>query len=221
MWLTPRVAMTAAQDARSLTSVAADAIENQVDSARRAYRSAVRDVNDVRDEAASPYQENTVQGGRRGVWRRHLPLVSLQELQHYARSAVVAKSDDADGVSRHAGGSARRLAPALLLAAVLVDPFAFFQPTVRVEPAERDALSKGTAFVRAVPAPPRHVAIVAAVPVHIDGARLVAWINDIAALKKSPMVRQVGRFSACRRSTICATSRSTMSMRGRWRRVDP
>ncbi|MFN7983157.1 MAG: hypothetical protein U0Q11_14990 [Vicinamibacterales bacterium] len=47
-----RRAMTAAQDARSLTSVAADAIENQVDSARRAYRSAVRDVNDVRDEAA-------------------------------------------------------------------------------------------------------------------------------------------------------------------------
>lgn len=47
-----RRAITAAQDARSLTAVTADAIENQVDSARRAYRSAVRDVNDVRDEAA-------------------------------------------------------------------------------------------------------------------------------------------------------------------------
>lgn len=110
-----------------------------------------------------------------------------------ARSEVVAKSD---GVTREAGGSARRVAPALLLAAALVDPFAFFQPTVRVEPAERDALSRGTAFARAVPAPPRHVAIVAAVPVHIDADRLVAWINDIAALKKSPMVRQVGRFSS-------------------------
>ncbi len=47
-----RRAITAAQDARSLKTVAAGAIENQVDSARRAYRSAVRDVNDVRDEAA-------------------------------------------------------------------------------------------------------------------------------------------------------------------------
>ena len=47
-----RRAITAAQDARSLTSVTAGAIESQVDSARRAYRSAVRDINDVRDEAA-------------------------------------------------------------------------------------------------------------------------------------------------------------------------
>jgi len=47
-----RRAITAAQEARTLKSVAADAVENQVDSARRAYRSAVRDVTDVRDEAA-------------------------------------------------------------------------------------------------------------------------------------------------------------------------
>lgn len=110
-----------------------------------------------------------------------------------ARSEVVAKPD---GVSHDGGGSVRRKAPTLLLAAALVDPFAFFQPTVHVELAERDALSRGAAFARAVPAPPRHVAIVAAVPVRIDGDRLVAWINDIAALKKSPMVKQVGRFSA-------------------------
>jgi len=109
-----------------------------------------------------------------------------------ARSEVVAESN---GVTRHADGSARRVAPALLLAAALVDPFAFFQPTFRVQPAERATLSRGAAFARAVPAPPRHVAIVAAIPVHIDGDRLVAWINDIVALKKSPMVRELGRFS--------------------------
>ena len=77
-----------------------------------------------------------------------------------ARSEVVAESD---GVTRHADGSARRIAPALLLAAAIVDPLAFVQPTVRVQPAERDALSRGAAFARDVSAPPRHVASVAVI----------------------------------------------------------
>ena len=89
----------------------------------------------------------------------------------------------------------RAVAPTFL-AAALLDPFAFFQPTVRLEPADRAALAQGNAFARTVPAPKGNVGIVAAVPVHIDAARLVAWMHDIAALKKSPVVKQIGRFSA-------------------------
>src|SRR6478735_7584290 len=83
----------------------------------------------------------------------------------------------------------------LLAAAVLVDPFAFFQPTVRLTPSDRSTLEAGNAFAKSVQAPSGNVAIVAAVPVRIDGARLVAWMRDIAALKQSAVVKQIGRFS--------------------------
>ena len=92
--------------------------------------------------------------------------------------------------------SGSRTAASTLLAAVaLLDPFAFFQPTVRLQQSERSAIDAGNAFARTVPAPSGNVAIVAAVPVHIDGARLVAWVRDIAALKESSVVKQIGRFS--------------------------
>src|SRR5512143_2476708 len=92
--------------------------------------------------------------------------------------------------------SGSRTAASTLLAAVaLLDPFAFFQPTVRLQQSERSAIDAGNAFARTVPAPTGNVAIVAAVPVHIDGARLVAWVRDIAALKESSVVKQIGRFS--------------------------
>lgn len=112
-----------------------------------------------------------------------------------ALRANLESSRSVDASSRCAGGHIGRMASVCLLAAVVVDPFAFFQPTIRLQPSERAALNRGAAFARAVPAPPRHVAVVAAVPVQITGDRLVAWIRDIAALKQSPLVKQIGRFS--------------------------
>ncbi len=85
--------------------------------------------------------------------------------------------------------------PIAVAAAALLDPFAFFQPTVQLQPADRAAIAQGAPFARTVPAPSGHVAIVAAVPVHIDGDRLIAWMRDIAALKRNRLMKQVGRFS--------------------------
>ena len=89
----------------------------------------------------------------------------------------------------------RAAASTLLAAAVLADPFVFFQPTVRLTQSDRSALEAGNAVARTVQAPSGNVAIVAAVPVRIDGARLVAWMRDIVALKQSAVVKQIGRFS--------------------------
>jgi hypothetical protein len=88
-----------------------------------------------------------------------------------------------------------RFAPTIVAAAAMLDPFAFFQPTVKLQPSDRTAIEQGSAFARTLPAPSGNVAVVAAVPVRIDGPRLVAWVRDIAALKKSSVVRQIGRFS--------------------------
>jgi hypothetical protein len=88
-----------------------------------------------------------------------------------------------------------RVAPSVLLAAAVLDPFAFFQPTVRLEPREREVLATGRAVARTMPAPPGHVGIFAAVAADIDAGRLVRWMHDIAALKRSPTVKEIGRFS--------------------------
>src|SRR6187549_3108444 len=59
----------------------------------------------------------------------------------------------------------RAAASTLLAAAVLADPFVFFQPTVRLTQSDRSALEAGNAVARTVQAPSGNVAIVAAVPV--------------------------------------------------------
>ena len=75
------------------------------------------------------------------------------------------------------------------------DPFAFFQPSVVVTGDERARLDRGDAIVRVLPAESAEVAVFAAVRVDADGDRLAAWIRDIAALKKSPFVKAIARFS--------------------------
>jgi hypothetical protein len=75
------------------------------------------------------------------------------------------------------------------------DPFAFFQPSVTITADDRRQLHKGEPIARVLPGKDREVAIFAAVPVTIDGDRLVAWIRRIEALKKSPYVLAIRRFS--------------------------
>jgi len=83
----------------------------------------------------------------------------------------------------------------MVAALAVLDPFAFFQPTLQFGAVERQSLLRGSAIARTVPAPDGNVGIVATVPVRIEPDRLVAWIRNIAALKRSPAVRQIGRFS--------------------------
>jgi len=60
---------------------------------------------------------------------------------------------------------------------------------------DRRQLARGEPVARIVPSSGREIAIFAAVPVDIDGDRLVAWIRRIGALKKSAYVLSIGRFS--------------------------
>ena len=78
---------------------------------------------------------------------------------------------------------------------VPADPFAFFRPAVTISPADRERLDKGAALVRVLPARDGEVAIFAAVRGEVNAERLIAWVRDIAQLKKSSIVLAIGRFS--------------------------
>jgi hypothetical protein len=92
-----------------------------------------------------------------------------------------------------------------LLAAVLVmppvsmsesrDPLGFLQPTVVVSADDRKLLDGGQPVAHVLSASGREIAVWAAVRVEIDEDRLVAWMRRIDALKKSPYVESIGRFS--------------------------
>ena len=87
------------------------------------------------------------------------------------------------------------LALQIVTATPIDDPFAFFQPLVTITADDRRRLDRGEPIARVLPATDREVAIFAAVPVSIDGDRLVAWIREIEALKKSSYVLAIRRFS--------------------------
>ena len=89
---------------------------------------------------------------------------------------------------------------ALLLLQVLVaggnaDPFRFFQPSVTITADDRRKIERGEAIARPVDAGEKEVAILAAMPVNVDGDRLTAWMRQIQELKKSAYVVSIGRFS--------------------------
>jgi hypothetical protein len=75
------------------------------------------------------------------------------------------------------------------------DPFAFFRPSIVISADDRGQLDRGEPLVRVLPGQDLEVAVVAAVPVDVDGDRLVRWMRNIAELKKSPYVAAIGRFS--------------------------
>jgi hypothetical protein len=75
------------------------------------------------------------------------------------------------------------------------DPFAFFRPSVNITSSERSQLDQGSPIARVLQAKGLEVAMVAAVPVKVDGDRLVAWVRRIEEFKKGPTVLAVGRFS--------------------------
>jgi hypothetical protein len=82
-----------------------------------------------------------------------------------------------------------------LLTVAAPDPLAFFSPTVAISASDRHRLLSGEPIALVIPAKRTDVAILAAVPVQIDGDRLVDWIRQIEALKKSTYVLAIRRFS--------------------------
>jgi hypothetical protein len=99
------------------------------------------------------------------------------------------------------------LSPALAITAALVatlvaqsappsfDPFAFFAPAVAVTAKDLRNLDQGGSIARVLPGRDRQVAVFAAVPLNIDGDRLVAWMRHMPELKKSAQVLSIGLFS--------------------------
>jgi hypothetical protein len=75
------------------------------------------------------------------------------------------------------------------------DPFAFFRPTVQFTADERRRVSRGEPLARILPGTGSEIALFAAVAIHVDGARLIAWERDIEAFKQSPIVLSIGTFS--------------------------
>lgn len=75
------------------------------------------------------------------------------------------------------------------------DPFAFFQPTVRVSASQVQILERGDPVTQILPASGREDAVFTAMPVAIDNNRLIAWIRRIEELKKGKYVLAIGRFS--------------------------
>jgi hypothetical protein len=83
----------------------------------------------------------------------------------------------------------------IITAAASADPFAFFQPSFTITADDRRQLDRGEPIARVLPAKDLEVALLAAVPVNIDGDRLVTWIRRIEELKKSAYVLAIRRFS--------------------------
>src|SRR5512133_1560929 len=82
-----------------------------------------------------------------------------------------------------------------LVASPARDPFAFFQPSVTLSAEHRSELEEGRPVARIIASKGTEVAVFAALPVRIDGDRLVAWMRRIEELKKSTYVLAIHRFS--------------------------
>jgi hypothetical protein len=82
-----------------------------------------------------------------------------------------------------------------LVTAAGADPFAFFQPSVRITIDDRRKLENGEPIAHVLPGDDLEVGVFAAVPVKVDGDRVAAWIRRIEELKKSAYVPAIRRFS--------------------------
>ena len=87
------------------------------------------------------------------------------------------------------------LAIAALSVPASEDPFAFWRSAVVVTSAERQQLDRGEPVARILSAEDQEIAVFAALATTVDGARLVAWVRQIAALKKSAYVQAIAPFS--------------------------
>jgi len=87
------------------------------------------------------------------------------------------------------------MACAVVASTLSTDPFAFFQPSLTVTAERRSELDQGRPVARVIASKDAEVGVWAAVPVHVDGDRLVAWMRRIDELKKSKYVLAIGRFS--------------------------
>ena len=75
------------------------------------------------------------------------------------------------------------------------DPFSFFSPGVTIDASERQRIDQGEVLVRILPARDGEVAVFAASRFDAEPDALVRWTKAIEALKRSPFVVSIRRFS--------------------------
>lgn len=75
------------------------------------------------------------------------------------------------------------------------DPFAFFSPVITIDAGERERIERGEVVARILPARDSEVAVFAATRFDAEPEALVRWTKAIEALKRSPFVVAIRRFS--------------------------
>jgi hypothetical protein len=75
------------------------------------------------------------------------------------------------------------------------DPFAILKPGVVVSADDRSTLDDRQVLLQILPAKDHELAVMAAGEINVTGAELSNKINDIAALKRSAKVPEIGRLS--------------------------
>jgi hypothetical protein len=75
------------------------------------------------------------------------------------------------------------------------DPFAFFEPVVTITADERQQVDRGEVVVRILPARDGEIAVFATSRLDAQPEALVRWTKAIEALKRSPFVVAIRRFS--------------------------
>ncbi len=92
-------------------------------------------------------------------------------------------------------GIAAALCSALIVSGQQRKLLAFFEPTVEVTTGDRARLERGEVIARALPSDDGQIALFAVSRLNAPPEALLAWTRDIEALKRSPLVLGVGRFS--------------------------
>src|SRR6188474_1726889 len=91
-----------------------------------------------------------------------------------------------------AGTAAISLSAAVLTAGQAVDPFAFFQPSVKISAPERARLDQDDVIVRMLPADDGHVAVFAATRLNAPPESLLPWTRAIESFRQGRQVVGVG-----------------------------
>src|SRR5689334_1825867 len=94
-----------------------------------------------------------------------------------------------------AGTAAIALWAVVLTAGEAADPFAFFEPSVKISASERSHLDQDDVIVRMLPADDGHVAAFAATRLNAPPESLLQWTRAIESFRQGLQVVAVGRFS--------------------------
>lgn len=94
-----------------------------------------------------------------------------------------------------AGTAAMALWAVVVTAGQAVDPFAFFEPSVKIAAADRVRLDRNEVIVRTLPADDGHIAVFAATRLNATPESLLQWTRAIESFRQGLQVVGVGRFS--------------------------